>query len=236
MLICDNDGTLVDSEAAHFSSINVVVTDNGGSPVSRREWWEHCSGKGHARIWEWLKAREAAFKISREDFIAQCGRTYLKDLFNLRAKPGVLSAVRAFNKATGVITPVVSNTQSSVVQRGLSATGLARALGRVYGADYFEAHHIPKKPAPDSWLHVAALHGVPKDQMHRVVVFEDSEDGCKSARLAGAYVVQIGHHPNLNHTAPKSRYADYYIGPDPAELADFTRKALAGKVLKRPAP
>lgn len=232
LLMCDNDGTLVDSEAAHFLSVSAVVSRNGGRPINKDEWWNHCSGKGHMKIWEWVSKRDDSFSVDKDDFIKQCSACYLKNIFSLKAKPGLYKALEAFNKATGVMSPVVSNTATHVVEQGLQATGLSVVTGDVYGADYFISRGIKTKPSPEPWIRIAAKYGVSGKDMGRVIIFEDSDSGCKSAKTSGAYVVQIRHHPNLQYMAPKSRYADYYIGSNSDDLKKFTQKAIAGLILK----
>lgn len=235
LVMCDNDGTLVQSEKAHFNAISGVAVKHSGHMITDDEWWEHCSGKGHARIWQWLHQQHPGFAIEQNNFIQECLAAYERGLPNLQARKGMKSSLNHFGLGTSILPPVNSNTVTNTVYNGLIITGLRDVLGDLYGADIIKEYGLPTKPAPDSWLYIAKQrHDIRDKDLKRVAVFEDSDSGCLSARIAGLYVVQFTHHEGFGehgYKAPKSPHANYYIGKDPEELAKFTHDMLNGDLL-----
>ncbi len=91
--------------------------------------------------------------------------------------------------ALGVEHAVASNGSHAKVVKNLGRVGLAEAFeGRRFSAQDVERG----KPAPDLFLHAAAVMGVPPD---RCLVVEDSPPGLAAARAAGmrsiAYVTGL---------------------------------------------
>jgi len=79
---------------------------------------------------------------------------------------------------------IASSSHRRVIEAALDALGLRDVFGAVVSSD-----DVPRgKPEPDVYLRAAMLLGVPAT---RCVVVEDSLNGVKAAKAAGAFVVLV---------------------------------------------
>lgn len=217
LVIIDNDGTAVDSEMAHFIAISRVSQTYNGSWISKDEWWEHCSGKGHARIYDWLSERAEKFIVGKDSFIRECMREYYKNLFNLQARPGMAEAMQIYN-AHDIPSVILSNSPRELVIKSQNQTDLSQYVSGIFGAE-----DVPQpKPAPDGVLMVASRFNISSQDMNRVIMLEDSAGGCQASKDAGCMTVQLLSHPSFPHVNEPCRYTDIAL-LDEEELQDFAR-------------
>jgi HAD superfamily hydrolase (TIGR01509 family) len=179
LVIFDCDGVLVDSERLSVR-LDVELLAQLGWPLGESEIIER-----------WVGRTEAAMRAEIE---AHLGRDIGPEWANyadrytaafdaeLRPVEGVVDAVDAI-QGSGVATCVASSGDHAKIRRNLATTGLlARFDGRIFSADDVEHG----KPAPDLFLHAAAVMSVPPD---RCAVVEDSRHGVAAARAAGMWAV-----------------------------------------------
>jgi beta-phosphoglucomutase family hydrolase len=88
--------------------------------------------------------------------------------------------------ARGVKVAVVSSSRNAPPV--LEASGLAPRFEVVVDGNVATEHHLPGKPAPDTFLHAAERLGVP---VERAVVFEDALSGVEAGR-AGGFGLVVG--------------------------------------------
>ncbi len=119
--------------------------------------------------------------------------------------PGATDAVRRI--ASRIPVAIASSAHPDVIAAAVDALGLHDVLGAIVSSD--EVPH--GKPAPDVYLVAAAQLGV---EPSRTLVVEDSVNGVKAGRAAGAFVVLV---PNASVPPP----------PGTAALADLVVDRLA---------
>lgn len=178
LVIFDCDGVLVDSERLSIA-LDAVLLDQLGWPMSESEIVERFVGR-----------TEAAMRAEIEDHLgrdigvewAAFADKYSRAFADrLESVPGVVEAVDAI-QTSGVATCVASSGDHGKVQRNLARTGLLeRFAGRIFSGDDV----LHGKPAPDLFLHAAAVLGVGPS---RCAVVEDSRHGVAAARAAGMRV------------------------------------------------
>ena len=178
LVVFDCDGVLVDSERLSIRLDAELLSDLG---------WELTEDEIVER---WVGRTEAAMKAEIE---AQLGRDIGAewDAFSARyvqafaeeLEPvdGIREAVDAV-QAAGYATCVASSGGLDKIRRNLAKTGLLdRFDGRLFSADDVEHG----KPAPDLFLHAAAVMGVAPA---RTAVIEDSAHGVAAGLAAGMTV------------------------------------------------
>ena len=214
LVIFDNDGVLVDSEAISSRTLAEVLTELGVPTTpddSRRDFTggtlglirtlvEARTGRPLAETFEPVYAARLAGRFARE----------------LRPNRGVPELLD-FLDAAGVATCVASNGTRTRTETALRATGLLERFdGRIFSADGVER----PKPAPDLFLHASTVLGVPVD---RCLVIEDSPTGIAAGRAAGMYVWA----PAGTYPAERLTDADR-VSPSMERLAEELRAELGG--------
>jgi HAD superfamily hydrolase (TIGR01509 family) len=183
LVIFDCDGVLVDSERLSVR-LDVELLDRLGWPLSEAEIVER-----------WVGRTEAAMRAEIEDHLGRdvgpeweafSERYVAAFAAELEPVEGVAPAVDAI-QATGVLTCVASSGDHGKIRRNLAKTGLlARFADRVLFSGDDVEHG---KPAPDLFLHAAAVMGVAPA---RTAVIEDSRHGVAAARAAGMWAFAYG--------------------------------------------
>ncbi len=185
--IFDFDGVIVDSEKYHHLAWQWLAKELGVE-FSYEEYRPFQSGGRQkvipylfAKAGKTLTAQDMALYSQRRE---ECARAALGRLSPKDIVPGVVDFVRNLRK-DGVKCAVASASSSSHI--------VAQRLGLLGLFDVFvdgEAH-LPHKPDPAIFLHVAALLGVLPQQC---VVFEDSQNGILAATNAQMAVVGVRSH------------------------------------------
>jgi HAD superfamily hydrolase (TIGR01509 family) len=178
LVIFDCDGVLVDSERLSIR-LDGAFLQRLGWPMSESDVIER-----------WVGRTDAAM---RADIEAHLGRDigpewealkheYVRLLAaELRPVEGIVAALDAV-AVLGYTICVASSGDYETIRRNLTTTGLLdRFDGRIFSAD--DVTH--GKPAPDLFLHAAAMMGVAPA---RCAVVEDSRHGVTAARAAGMWV------------------------------------------------
>lgn len=193
-VIFDLDGTLIDTESL-CNKTGVATCTALGLDVSLG-FFETLAGIHDAERIR-LLSDLTGMAIDPDQFNALWDElTYARFKDGIPLKPGVF-ALLAQIRALGLPMAVATSSRRLPALTKLDVTGLRHWMDAVVSCD-----DIPRpKPAPDAYLHAAALLGVaPVD----CLVFEDSEVGTKSAWEAGMTVVQV---PDIH--AASGRYAHF---------------------------
>ncbi|MDQ3127706.1 MAG: HAD-IA family hydrolase [Chloroflexota bacterium] len=177
LVIFDCDGILVDSERLSVG-LDVKLLASLGWPLTEAEIVERFVGRTEAAMRAEIEAHLGR-DIGGE--WAAFADEYLRAFAaGLEPVSGVIEAVDAI-QATGVATCVASSGDHGKIRRNLAKTGLLdRFAGRIFSGDDVEHG----KPAPDLFLHAAAVMGAASD---RCAVIEDSRHGVAAARAAGMW-------------------------------------------------
>ncbi|MEU5724998.1 HAD family hydrolase [Micromonospora sp. NPDC047738] len=173
LVIFDCDGVLVDSERIAVR-VNIALGAELGWPLTEAEIIERFIGRSSTSIGEQIAAR-----------LGQGVAATWADRFDLAHRQAVdagLTPVDGIHEALDEITLptcVASSGTHEKMRHTLGRTGLyPRFEGRIFSAT--EVAH--GKPAPDLFLHAAAMMGV---SPAACVVVEDSQYGVQAARAAG---------------------------------------------------
>jgi HAD superfamily hydrolase (TIGR01509 family) len=182
LVIFDCDGVLVDSERLSVG-LDVQLLARLGWPLTEAEIIERFVGRTDAAMRAEIEAHLGR-DIGPE--WAAFSENYIR-LFAAELRPvdGVIEAVDAI-QASGVATCVASSGGHEKIRRNLSLTGLRGRFGeRIFSGE--DVDH--GKPAPDLFLHAAAVMGVLPE---RCAVVEDSRHGVAAARAAGMWAFGFG--------------------------------------------
>ena len=177
LVIFDCDGVLVDSERLSVG-LDVELLARLGWPLTEVQVIDRFVGRTDAAMRAEIEAHLGR-DVGPE--WAAFGEEYIR-LFAAELRPvdGIIDAVEAI-QASGVATCVASSGGHEKIRRNLALTGLlARFDGRIFSGEDVEHG----KPAPDLFLHAAAVMGAPSD---RCAVIEDSRHGVAAARAAGMW-------------------------------------------------
>lgn len=186
LVIFDNDGVLVDSEALGNRVLAELLTEYG-----YRISFEDCVRRFMGGT---LAATRAAVEADRREPLPdEFEALYHERLFtvfrtSLRPVPGVEAVLDALGRA-GTSFCVASSARHEKIRFSLSTVGLLdRFDGRIFSSQDVRRG----KPAPDVFLHAASRCGAVPE---RCLVVEDSPAGVHGAKAAGmtvaAYVSQI---------------------------------------------
>jgi len=178
--VFDLDGVLVDSEPVWEEVRRDLVAARGGhwNPdtqdrlmgMSTAEWSAYLSGDLGVR----LTPAEVADAVT-----AAMAARYTEHLPLL---PGAVDAVRRMRSRFAV--GLASSAPRSLIETVLDASGLRPAFAAVRSTE----EEARGKPAPDVYLTVAGLLGVPPGSCAAV---EDSSNGLRSAAAAGMTVIAV---------------------------------------------
>ncbi len=192
-LLCDLDGTLVDSVPDLTLAINGVLGELGQPPRSEqviREW----VGNGAERLLERALTGSLEGRLAEAELIAIKRRFlhYYERYLCVRSVvyPGVRETLATLS-THGIRIACVTNKPSAFVRPLLEQLALAEYLPVTIGAD-----DAPKKPAPEPlWLAAARL-GV---RIEQCVMVGDSITDVRAARAAGCPVIAVSYGYNHGH-------------------------------------
>lgn len=179
LILFDCDGVLIDSEKI-ATQIEAEILTNAGFPISTRDVAERFSGKSWEQI---LRDVEAESGLTLADRLA----TVVEDLLDERLPIEIEAIAGVEEMLTGLILPhcICSNTKLSRIEILLDKVGLRH----YFAPNIFSAKDLGpgrSKPAPDVYLHGAAVMGA---DPARCVVVEDSVHGVMAGCAAGMTVI-----------------------------------------------
>ncbi len=175
LVIFDCDGVLVDSEPLSLR-LDAILLELLGWPLTEAEIIERFVGRTEAAMRAEIEAHLGRdVGVEWAAFADEYVRLFAAEL---QPVPGIAAAVDAVSGA-GIPICVASSGDLAKIRRNLATTGLlGRFEGRIFSADDV-AHG---KPAPDLFLHAAAVMGA---DPARCAIVEDSRHGVAAARAAG---------------------------------------------------
>ena len=183
-VICDMDGTLVDTEGLHLLAWNMLIERFGHQPPSAN-WNEDCIGLPDSYAVEKTKTLFPDLR-AREDLLQQKQEIFRSLVLEKRSSlvfPSVREKLVLVGD-TGVGLAVGTNTVVSNARATLGAAGLLDFFPVLVTADMVAR----AKPYPDIYLEAAARLGLPSGSC---AVIEDSVAGLEAARAAGCLALGV---------------------------------------------
>jgi len=183
-VLCDLDGTLLDSEPLHRLTAQDVLLAHGHEPASVDDLPVGCSDE---MFWNEMRAR-LGLAAAPEELALQRSEAFARRLamaeVRLPVRPGVERFVEALLRLD-VPHMVVSSSPAKQIEGMLRAADLLGTFGRwISGHD-----DVPRtKPHPDVYAAAARALGV---EPARCLAVEDSGLGVASAAAAGCFVVVV---------------------------------------------
>ncbi len=180
-VICDLDGTLVDSEPLHARAWTEVLCARGLTLAD--DWFVPWVGipdtklSVHLAQTSGLTAEPAALLAEKRERYQQLAGSAL------RAFPGVAEALNALARA-GLGLAVATSSEHADAERALAAAGLRDRFAALIGADDVTRH----KPDPEPYRSAALRLGLEPTECAAV---EDSPIGLASAVAAGCFTVGV---------------------------------------------
>lgn len=183
-VICDLDGTLVESESLHLEAWNELIRRAGYQPPSPN-WNNDCIGLPDTYAAEktqkyFPEMGEAAELNDKKQIIY---RELVKNKGSALAFPGVRDMLTRL-RDIGMPLAVGTNSVYANTRAALDAAGLGDFFSIAVTLDQVEHG----KPAPDIYLEAAKRLGKAPE---RCAVLEDSQAGIESARRAGCLVLGL---------------------------------------------
>lgn len=175
-VICDLDGTLVDSERIYMAATRVVIAPATMSDATYEGW----IGRGGFSAWA-----EATYGIPADEFRTRVLAEFVLEM-ERDATPAIDGASALLERFTARGLPLAVASQSShpLIEASLRASRLAHHFTAVVSVQ--DVGNVGK-PAPDVYLHAARRLGVAPEAC---LAIEDSVVGVQSALAAGMRVVQ----------------------------------------------
>jgi HAD superfamily hydrolase (TIGR01509 family) len=213
LIIFDCDGVLIDSEVLSCQCLSQLLKAHGAD-LSVEDVMRLFLGQSRTAMLDYFAQRGKPLPSDFSEILqAQVRETFTSQLKAIEGVSDILDHLE---------TPYCVASSSDMARLGLSLelTGLSH-----YFTDrWFSSESVKAgKPAPDLFLHAAAVIGVPAD---RVLVIEDSLNGVLAAKAAGMTVwgfVGGSHHRILpNAPALQAAGADRIVQSMP-ELAKAMR-------------
>ena len=198
----DMDGLLIDSERVYFQGVQAVAPALG---------WQITEEMVAKTLGTTNEATDAVFAQGNPGYSGQVLRRELESWLvregydrHMPLKPHAKEILEAFT-ARGIRCGLVTSSPLRSAQAFLKPPGLFSLFSAVVTGD----DGLPSKPAPDVFLRGAKLMGV---DIGRCAVLEDSWNGLRAGRAAGAVTVMV---PDL---VP--------YGPEIAPCCDFVATSL----------
>lgn len=186
-VLWDMDGTLVDSEALHWSSWRDTMASEG-SPITHEKFLASFGQRNDSIITRWLGAETAPERLER---ISNAKEELYRSLVRkngISMLPGVESWVRRLHEE-GWLQAIASAAPRRNVEVILDALGAARYFQGIVSAEDVERG----KPDPEVFLTAASRVGA---QPESCIVVEDAAAGIEGARRAGMRSIGISHNGN----------------------------------------
>lgn len=189
-VVFDLDGTLVDTESEWIQVQDAYLAGHGATmdPLTRRK----VTGRSGEAVIVAIAAilEKDPYVVGAE--LVDAHRSRLGDREALIELPGAIATVRAIARKLPVA--IASNSPREMLDHKLRVTGLDEVVDAHVAIEDVQS----PKPAPDMYLHAAALLGAEPSQ---VLAFEDSEAGALAAAAAGVNLIAI---PSLEGQQPQA--------------------------------
>jgi beta-phosphoglucomutase-like phosphatase (HAD superfamily) len=216
--------------------IDAVLFDLDGVLTDSEPWWDEVRvafARAHGRAWsgddqaavmggnsaEWAaimrrrldlhELADAEVQAAIVDGVVERYRTQPSPVI-----AGAPEAVRRIARTHPVA--LASSSHPAVIAAAVDALGLVGVFGAIVSSDEVARG----KPAPDVYLRAASLLAVPAD---RCLVVEDSLNGVRAGKAAGAFVVLVPN-PSVPPAGDARRLADRVVDRlgdvDPATIAE----------------
>lgn len=184
-ILCDLDGTIVDSEGVHTEAWNELIKSLGYTPPGD-DWLNDCIGLPDSL------ARDKAISVFPDlekyrDSIVDMKEELLRKLVTKKGRALAFEGIdELFSRlrAAGIKLAVGTNSIMLNCATSLSVSGLAKHFSAMVSIDQVERG----KPEPDIYLEAARRLGVSPE---RCLVLEDSNAGLAAGRAAGCIVAAI---------------------------------------------
>lgn len=178
LIICDFDGTLVDTFEANFRAYQHAFSEVG-MELSREKYME-CFGLRFDNFMKAVGVNDPDTAISIREIKAQCYPNYFK---YLKANRPLLDFVRAFHQQGGK-TAIASTARRENLLNALTFIGALNNFDLVLAGENVQHG----KPSPE--IYEMVLRKM-KISPVNALVFEDSEVGCQAAENAGIQYIKI---------------------------------------------
>lgn len=199
-LILDFDGVIVDSEGIQMQAVNQVLAAYG-IRLTEQDWIQRCVGhKTRDFLQVILEGKVDLDELDRLLAAKSDGYRSLTQQVAPQARPGIVELVEQA-RMRGYRCGIASATPAADIHDVVSRLGIAACFDRIVSSDAVAR----PKPAPDVYLHAAALLGV---EPARCIVVEDTPTGVAAGRAAGMYCVAF---PNRWTVAMDLGQADVLI-------------------------
>ena len=189
-LLCDLDGTLLDTLGLDLRVCNTILSNRFGSPItlSHELIRQHFALDPRAFWVELLSHVERNHGVSPDDGSALAA--ILAEYERCRTEASFASCegvdqLLADAKKLGLPIAIVSNNPVADIERILEQSGISHAFDVIVGND---GPGMRRKPEPDTYLFAASELGI---DVRKSVVLEDSVIGVAAGRAAGAFVVGV---------------------------------------------
>ncbi len=223
-IVFDCDGTLIDSEAAHFASWRMAIEKRGGSLTA--EEYQQLAGKTGTAISGMLHAKvmfdsPEALRNDKIDYYMQMLRK--QEFQPIERTVRFIKELSLIKKELGLKLAVASAARKEEILHNLEHLKILSLFDAIVsGVDDLTDYSDPEgvnKPKPYIYLHAAKLLGLPPAQC---VAFEDSATGLLAAVTAGMITIAV---PNQVTQLQDFSRADYIIDPaTPIDIDDFFLK------------
>lgn len=190
-LLFDFDGTLVNSEKFHFEMMNDFLKPYNGS-VSWEEYVEVFMGVPFSKNTPMLVER---FDLPMSPTaLVELSTKHIENAAHAHPITPMPGVVEVLDQLKGMRKAIVTGSGRKSVTKSVDTLGWSDQFEFWVTFDDVER----SKPDPESYLQAIEKLGVEKEE---VVVFEDTENGTKSAKAAGLTCLSIqqsvGYHPRL---------------------------------------
>lgn len=214
-VICDMDGLLLDTEAAHWVTMRDAAEALGF--VLPFATFQRMVGvdREHNRA---MLVREYGEAFPLDIFYAESDARFEVIVRNgLTPRPGVIELLDALDEL-GIRRAVATSTSSPWAQERLRFAGLD---GRFEYMVTFNDVERPK-PAPDPYLKAAALLGA---RPEHCLALEDSHNGVRAAAAAGCATIMV---PDLLPATDEMDELTISVMPSLTEVAALLRREIKG--------
>jgi HAD superfamily hydrolase (TIGR01509 family) len=179
-VLFDMDGVIVDSRTVIEAAWSEVMTRHTGRTLSAEEIHEHVHGRTGSHTVAALFPEHSP--AEHREIWAAVDR--IEETAPYAMIPGVRSFIAELNRG-GITVGLVTSSWSEKIQHVLGLLNLPEPFSAVVNRDDV----ANGKPHPEPYLKGCAAVGVPTE---RVMVFEDSLSGVRSAVAAGTCCIGIG--------------------------------------------
>jgi phosphoglycolate phosphatase len=218
LIVCDLDGTLIDSRTDLADAANALVIEMGGRPLPTAD-IARMVGEGAAMLVR--RALEAAGLAIDERSLPRFLELYDERLLRTtQPYDGIIEALDELaNRSTLAL---LTNKPMAPTRKLLPPLGLDRFFATVVAGD----GPFPRKPDPTSLRHLMSLHGA---REHDTVLVGDSRIDVETARAAGTGICLVRFGFEEQRVPSECLRGDEGHADDPRRLPDALLGMSGGK-------